>query len=72
MRVPHKCAKSLQGCRATPAATLSRRRYYPYLEAGGTIEDAQAIAAHESPRTTNLYDHTTDDLTLDGIERIMI
>jgi integrase/recombinase XerD len=43
-----------------------------YLEAGGTIENAQAIAAHESPRTTKLYDHTSDELTLDEIERIMI
>ena len=29
-----------------------------YLENGGTIENAQAIAAHESPRTTKLYQHT--------------
>jgi integrase len=27
-----------------------------YLEAGGTLENAQAMAAHESPRTTKLYD----------------
>jgi integrase len=26
-----------------------------YLEAGGTLENAQAMAAHESPRTTKLY-----------------
>ena len=43
-----------------------------YLENGGTIENAQAIAAHESPRTTKLYDRTSDDITLDEIERIMI
>jgi site-specific recombinase XerD len=43
-----------------------------YLENGGTIENAQAIAAHESPRTTKLYDRTADDLTLDEIERIVI
>lgn len=43
-----------------------------YLENGGTIEKAQAIAAHESPRTTKLYDRTRDDITLDEIERIMI
>lgn len=43
-----------------------------YLENGGTIEKAQAIAAHESPRTTKLYDRTTDQITLDEIERIMI
>ncbi len=29
-----------------------------YLENGGTIESAQAIAAHESPRTTKLYHRT--------------
>lgn len=43
-----------------------------YLENGGTIEHAQAIAAHESPRTTKLYDRTTDALSLDEIERISI
>ena len=29
-----------------------------YLEAGGTLENAQLMAAHESPRTTKLYDRT--------------
>lgn len=43
-----------------------------YLENGGTIENAQAIAAHESPRTTKLYDRTSDEITLDEIERIAI
>jgi integrase/recombinase XerD len=43
-----------------------------YLENGGTIEKAQAIAAHESPRTTKLYDRTSDEITLDEIERILI
>jgi integrase/recombinase XerD len=43
-----------------------------YLENGGTIEHAQAIAAHESPRTTKLYDRTNDAITLDEIERIVI
>ena len=43
-----------------------------YLENGGTIENAQAIAAHESPRTTKLYDRTSDEITLDEIERIRI
>ncbi len=43
-----------------------------YLENGGTIEKAQTIAAHESPRTTKLYDRTSDDITLDEIERIQI
>lgn len=43
-----------------------------YLENGGTIETAQRIAAHESPRTTKLYDRTGDEITLDEIERIRI
>jgi len=43
-----------------------------YLENGGTVENAQAIAAHESPRTTKLYDRTSDEITLDEIERITI
>ena len=43
-----------------------------FLEAGGGIEDAQQIAAHESPRTTKLYDRTNDTLSLDEIEIIQI
>ena len=43
-----------------------------YLLNGGTIENAQAIAAHESPRTTKLYDRTSDEITLDEVERIAI
>jgi hypothetical protein len=43
-----------------------------YLEAGGTLENAQAMAAHESSRTTKLYDRTGDEITLDEVERITI
>jgi|SRR5665213_388798 len=43
-----------------------------YLGNKGTLEKAQAIAAHESPRTTKLYDRTSDEITLDEIERIVI
>ena len=43
-----------------------------YLEKGGTIEHAQAIANHESPRTTKLYDRTGDQISLAEIERIVI
>ena len=43
-----------------------------YLDAGGTLENAQAMAAHESPRTTKVYDHTGDEITLDEVERITI
>lgn len=40
-----------------------------YLENGGTLEHAQQIAAHESPRTTKLYDRTSDQITLNETER---
>ena len=43
-----------------------------YLNNGGSLEHAQQIAAHESPRTTKLYDRTNDELTLDEIERIKL
>lgn len=43
-----------------------------YLSNGGTIENAQAIAAHECLTTTKLYDRTGDTVTLDEIERILI
>jgi integrase/recombinase XerD len=43
-----------------------------YLEGGGSLENAQAMAAHESPRTTKLYDRTGDEITLDEVERIKI
>ena len=41
-----------------------------YLSNGGSLEDARAIAAHESSQTTRLYDRTGDRITLDEIERI--
>ena len=43
-----------------------------YLEKGGTLENAQLMAAYESPRTTKLYDRTGDEITLDEVERITI
>jgi len=35
-------------------------------------ENAQAIAAHESPRTTKLYGRRSDQISLSEIERILI
>jgi integrase/recombinase XerD len=43
-----------------------------YLSNGGTLEHAQQIAAHASPKTTKLYDRTVDTISLDVIERIVI
>jgi integrase len=43
-----------------------------YLANGGALEHAQEMAAHESPRTTKLYDRTKERLTLDEVERIRL
>jgi site-specific recombinase XerD len=43
-----------------------------YLLGGGSLENAQAMAAHESPRTTKLYDRRGDKITLDEVEKISI
>ena len=42
------------------------------LSNGGTLEHAQQIAGHASPKTTKLYDRTADTITVDEIERIVI
>jgi site-specific recombinase XerD len=43
-----------------------------YLSNGGALEHAQEMAAHESPRTTKLYDRTRERLTQDEVERIRL
>jgi site-specific recombinase XerD len=43
-----------------------------YLGNGGALEHAQQMAAHESPRTTKLYDRTKERLTQDEVERIRL
>lgn len=43
-----------------------------YLKNGGTLEHAQTIANHSSPRTTKLYDRRSDEISLDEVERIAI
>ena len=43
-----------------------------YLSNKGTLEKAQHIAAHESPKTTKLYDRTSDAIDLGEIEKIII
>ena len=52
--------RRVRGCTAT----------YPKNDV--TIEKAQQIAPHESPKTTKLYDRTSDQITLDEVERIII
>jgi integrase len=43
-----------------------------YLANGGALEHAQEMAAHESPRTTKLYDRTKERLTQVEVERIRL
>lgn len=43
-----------------------------YLKNGGSLEMAQHIANHESPRTTKLYDRRVEEITLDEVERISL
>lgn len=43
-----------------------------YLSNGGKLEIAQAMANHESARTTGLYDRRSDQVNLDEVERIVI
>ena len=43
-----------------------------YLRNGGKLEVAQAMANHESARTTGLYDRRSDQVSLDEVERILI
>ena len=60
-------------CRPRPAATRSGATgITAYLSNGGTLEHAQQIAGHASPKTTKLYDRTADTITVDEIERIVI
>lgn len=43
-----------------------------YLKSEGTLEHAQIMANHSSPRTTKLYDRRSDETSLDEYERIGI
>jgi integrase len=43
-----------------------------YLKNNGTLEHAQTMANHSSPRTTKLYDRRSDEISLDEYERVGI
>jgi site-specific recombinase XerD len=55
------------GCHSFRATGITN-----YLEHAGTLEKAQQMAAHSSPRTTKLYDRTSDQITLDEVEKIQL
>lgn len=52
--------------------TFRATRITNYLSNGGTLKKAQALANHESARTTKLNDRRDDNLSLDWVERISI
>ncbi len=41
-----------------------------YMSNGGSLNEAQKLAGHADPRTTKLYDRSSDTVSLDEIERI--
>ena len=55
------------GCHTFRATGITQ-----YLKNGGKLEIAQRMAAHESARTTGLYDRRDDEIHLDEVERILI
>ena len=52
--------------------TLRATGITAYLQNKGTLEHAQTIANHASPRTTKLYDRRSDKISLDEVEKIAI
>jgi site-specific recombinase XerD len=59
--------ETLIGCHTFRATGITA-----YLKNGGKLEIAQQMAAHESARTTGLYDRRGDEISLDEVERIVI
>jgi hypothetical protein len=60
-----------------PSTTLvltgkSRDRYPFCLQNGDLLDHAQQMAAHESARTTKLYDRRSEEITLDEVARIVL
>ncbi|MEM8944770.1 MAG: tyrosine-type recombinase/integrase [Planctomycetota bacterium] len=43
-----------------------------YMDKGGDLKKARDMANHASTKTTAIYDHSGDDITLDEVERITI
>ena len=58
--------------RRTATAVYKAPFIYQAGSLAGSAGGGQAIAAHESPRTTKLYDRTADEVTVEDIEKIGI
>ncbi len=46
--------------------------WWSAIKNGGKLEIAQQMAAHESARTTGVYDRRSDEISIDEVERIGI
>src|SRR6266481_5592023 len=66
-----RCSTPTSRSKPRPA-TFRATGITAYLANGGALEHAQEMAAHESPRTTKLYDRTKERLTQDEVERIRL
>ncbi len=65
--IRRRAAEAGIGCHTFRATGITA-----YLRNGGRLEIAQQMAAHESARTTGLYDRRSDEISLDEVERIGI
>jgi integrase/recombinase XerD len=61
-----------QGPYRTCCHTFRATGITAYMLNGGTLDHAQQIAVHQSPRTTKLYDRTKDEISLDEVEWIKL
>ena len=55
--------------RSTPAHLVLRAQF---VMAAAEGQESQAIAAHASTRTTNMYNRVQDEVTLDEVERVVV
>jgi hypothetical protein len=60
-------SKTAIGCHRFTATDNSS-----HVKNGGMLEKDQRMAAPSSPKTTNLDDRSSDQITLDEVERIAI
>lgn len=72
LRIVKRRAKDVGLPREIGCHTFRATGITAFLANGGDLSTAQRIAGHESARTTNLYDRTPNELSLDEIERIVI
>lgn len=68
------CKRALAASNTAPIGNRSFRAtgITTHLANGGALGHAQAMAAHERPRTTKLYDRTKERLTQNEVERITL